>query len=120
MDKQMVIRHGGPFPRRNCVDLYHPLEQRIRETAEAVEAAGAHAALTEALQLINAAQDKVADWVEGVSLAEEVRKELLRRIDNLDLLAFCKAVYGDGFTFVRSWEWDVFKLELRKALGVER
>lgn len=61
---EMVTRLGSPFPRRQCVDLYHPVEQKIADAKLAVEMAGAHPLLTEALILLGQAQDKFADWWE--------------------------------------------------------
>jgi hypothetical protein len=63
-----VTRFGGEipqFPRRHCIDKYHPAEAQIREAHNAVEALGADALLTQASTLINQAQELVADWLEG-------------------------------------------------------
>lgn len=59
-----VSRCGTDFPRRNCVDLYTPAEEAIRKAVDAVEAAGAHPLLTDTVNLLQAAKDKVADFVE--------------------------------------------------------
>lgn len=63
-EKEMVTRHGSPFPRRNCVDLWCPAEKAISDAVQAVEREGAHPALTDAVVLLGQAQEKVADWYE--------------------------------------------------------
>jgi hypothetical protein len=50
--------------RRNCQYLYSPAERAIWDAKEAVEKYGAHPLLTEAINLLKAAQCKVADYVE--------------------------------------------------------
>lgn len=57
------LRADG-FPRRADLDLNTPAELAIRKAVEAVEAAGAHPLLTEAVVLLDQARDKVADFVE--------------------------------------------------------
>ena len=52
------------FPRRSRLDLYTPAELAIRAAVEAVEAAGAHPLLTDAVILLQQAREKVADFVE--------------------------------------------------------
>lgn len=52
------------FPRRNCVDQLTPAELAIRDAMIAVEAAGGHILLTEAITLLSQAKDKVADYLE--------------------------------------------------------
>lgn len=52
------------FPRRNRVDLYTPAENAIRAAIQAVEEAGCHELLTEAVILLGKAQGLVADFVE--------------------------------------------------------
>lgn len=59
----MQISDNG-FPRRNRVDLYTPAETAIREAMLAVENAGAHPLLTDAVVLLSQAKEKVADFVE--------------------------------------------------------
>jgi hypothetical protein len=51
-------------PRRCRVDLSTPAETAIRAAIEAVERAGAHPFLTDAVTLLGDAKDKVADFVE--------------------------------------------------------
>lgn len=50
--------------RRNCLYLFSPAEMAIWGAKEAVEKVGAHPDLTEAIKLLAAAQEKVADYVE--------------------------------------------------------
>ncbi len=52
------------FPRRNRIDLQTPAEAAIRAAIQAVEAAGAHPLLTDAVILLGQSQEKVADFVE--------------------------------------------------------
>lgn len=59
----MQISDNG-FPRRNRVDLYSPAETAISEAMLAVEKAGAHPLLTDAVVLLAQAREKVADFVE--------------------------------------------------------
>ncbi len=52
------------IPRRIRIDLMTPAELAIREAVHAVECAGAHPLLTEAVNLLGQAQNKVADFVD--------------------------------------------------------
>lgn len=52
------------IPRRSRIDLYTPAETAIRDAMLAVEEAGAHPLLTDAVNLLGQAKDKVADYVE--------------------------------------------------------
>lgn len=52
------------FPRRSRLDLHTPAEAAIRAAIDAVESAGAHVFLTDAVNLLIKAGDKVADFVE--------------------------------------------------------
>lgn len=60
MEKQMI----DGFPRRSRLDLHTPAEAAIRAAIVAVEAAGAHPLLTDAVNLLIKAGDTVADFVE--------------------------------------------------------
>lgn len=63
-----VERFGSfQFPRRACIDQYHPSEKAIRDALIAVESLGADPLLTDAVTLLSQAQSKVADWLEGKS-----------------------------------------------------
>ena len=66
-------RRPDGVPRRNDLNLMTPTELKIREAVQAVEAAGCHTLLTEAVILLGQAQDKVADFVElpEISAADE-------------------------------------------------
>lgn len=59
----MQLSENG-FPRRNRIDLHTPAETAIREAIIAVEEAGCHPLLTDAVVLLGQAKDKVADFVE--------------------------------------------------------
>lgn len=59
----MKLTEDG-IPRRIRVDLYTPAETAIRNAMLAVEDAGAHPLLTDAVILLGQAKDKVADFVE--------------------------------------------------------
>lgn len=59
----MKITENG-FPRRCQVNLYTPAEKAISEAINAVEKAGAHPLLTDAVMLLAEAKEKVADFVE--------------------------------------------------------
>lgn len=50
--------------RRNCQYLYSPAERAIWDAKAAVERVGAHPLLTETINLLRAAQERVADFVE--------------------------------------------------------
>lgn len=52
------------IPRRNRLDLNTSAEIAIREAVAAVEDAGAHPLLTEAVVLLAQAREKVADFVD--------------------------------------------------------
>jgi hypothetical protein len=52
------------FPRRARIDMLTPAEAAIRAAVDAVERAGAHPLLTEAVILLSEAQERVADYVE--------------------------------------------------------
>lgn len=54
----------GDIPRRIRLDLNTPAELAIRAAIDAVEAAGAHVLLTEAVILLSQAREKVADYVD--------------------------------------------------------
>lgn len=57
-----IVEHG--IARRCRIDLYHPAETAIREAMIAVEKAGCHTLLTDAVNLLEQAKNKVADFVE--------------------------------------------------------
>ena len=54
------------FPRRNDITLCTPAENAIRAAVDAVEEAGAHPLLTDAVNLLDEAREKVADFVDNV------------------------------------------------------
>jgi hypothetical protein len=57
-------RKDAGIPRRSCLDLNTPAELAIYEAMQAVEKAGAHPLLTDAVILLGQARDKVADFVD--------------------------------------------------------
>jgi hypothetical protein len=57
--------HDIGIPRRIRVDLMTPAELAIREAVIAVEAAGCHPRLTDAVILLGQARDAVADFVDS-------------------------------------------------------
>ena len=57
------------FPRRSSMQKWTPVEQAIWDAKQAVEAAGCHPALTDAVTLLGAAQEKVADYVDSITHA---------------------------------------------------
>jgi hypothetical protein len=59
------LRPDG-IPRRCDHSLMTPAEIAITEAIQAVEAAGASAALTDAVLLLGMARERVADHVEGI------------------------------------------------------
>lgn len=52
------------IPRRSRIDLMTPAELAIRNAMIAVEEAGAHPLLTEAVVMLGQAREKVADYVD--------------------------------------------------------
>jgi hypothetical protein len=53
------------FPRRIRLEYLTPAELAIREAMRAVEDAGAHPLLTDAVNLLDQARGKVADYVDS-------------------------------------------------------
>ena len=58
-------------PRRARIDLMTPVELQIRETIYVVEDLGADVLLTDAVILLSQAQEKVADYVDKLSMEKE-------------------------------------------------
>lgn len=54
------------FPRRNRVDLWTSSEKAIFDAKQHVEMMGAHPLLTEAVNCLSEAQNKVADYVDSL------------------------------------------------------
>jgi hypothetical protein len=59
------LREKAGIIRRNCVDRMTRIELAIRDAVRAVENMGADVRLTEAVNLLHAAREKVADFVDG-------------------------------------------------------
>lgn len=53
------------FPRRARIDLYVPAEKAIYDAMQEVEKVGAAIELTEAVDLLQQAQNKVADFIDA-------------------------------------------------------
>lgn len=58
------------IPRRNRMDQWTPAEKAIFDAVQAVEAAGAHPRLTDAVVFLGQARDAVADYVDAAQKAE--------------------------------------------------
>ena|ERR1041385_7346322 len=69
MSDQNDWRVAAGIPRRICVDKMTEAELAIRAAMEAVERAGGHIALTDAINLLHLAKNRVADFVDGVEPA---------------------------------------------------
>lgn len=61
------------IPRRVRIDRMTPAELAIRDAVIAVEKAGAHPLLTDAVVLLGQAQAKVADFVDGHPVEEDIK-----------------------------------------------
>jgi len=72
---------NGSISRRNRIDLHTPEEQAIREAMQKVEEMGADIRLTEAVILLGKAQNKVADYVDGVEGASPPGPTLVTNIE---------------------------------------
>lgn len=58
------------IPRRNRMDQWTPAERAIYDAVQAVEDMPADVRLTDAVRLLDDAQNKVADYVDGVEAAD--------------------------------------------------
>ncbi len=67
------VQYVDGFPRRSRLDCQTPVEAAIRKAVDAVEAAGAHPLLTDAVILLGDALAKVADFTELPGLDEHQR-----------------------------------------------
>lgn len=56
---------NNDIPRRIRLDLLTPAERAIYDAVQAVEAAGCHPLLTDAVVLLQQAREKVADFVDA-------------------------------------------------------
>lgn len=70
MSKDMREKLG--IRRRNCIDKMTPAELAIYDAVAAVECVGADVRLTDAINLLHAAREKVADYVDG-QLAKQAK-----------------------------------------------
>ncbi len=86
------------FPRRNRIDQYTPAEKSISYAVQAVEMAGAHPRLTDAVNLLAAAHEAVADFVDGAAPREAVAAPLAPTVDANWLMSTAEYWYGKGVT----------------------
>lgn len=63
--RRLTMPNDWTPPRRARIDLFTPAERAIWDAVRAVEAAGADVRLTEAVNLLHAAREKVADYVDA-------------------------------------------------------
>jgi len=63
------------IPRRCRVNLLTPAELSIRQAIVAVELVGAHPLLTDAVNLLSQAKDKVADYIDRPPAPQEAQDE---------------------------------------------
>lgn len=63
--KLSQIKKTMDIPRRNRIDLNTPAELAIRKACEEVEKIGADIRLTDAVNLLHQAREKVADFLDG-------------------------------------------------------
>lgn len=68
-------------PRRVCLNRFTTAERAIYDAVFAVEAAGADVRLTDAVILLQAARDSVADFVDDVA---DVRRQVIVRMPSAD------------------------------------
>ena len=69
------MKEQQEIPRRVRLDQNTPAELSIRAAIHMVEAAGADVRLTDAVVLLGAALDSVADFVDGVDRRRFVREQ---------------------------------------------
>ena len=65
----------APWPRRDRIYQMTPAELAMREAIRVVEEAGADVRLTDAVVLLGAAQQSVADFVDGVDCRRSVAQQ---------------------------------------------
>lgn len=63
------------FPRRNQMQQWVPAEWMIYDAVQQVESMGADVRLTDAVILLGRAQERVADFVDGVALSPSSPRE---------------------------------------------
>ncbi len=71
--KTALVSDNG-IPRRNRIDLHTPVEMAIRQVMLSLEGMPGHPLLTEAVDLLNQAKSRVADWIESPINQEEAAK----------------------------------------------
>jgi len=73
------------IPRRIRIDLQTPAEAAIRAAIQAVEEAGCHRLLTDALCLLQGAREKVADFVERDYEAKDAVRKLTQLSEEMGM-----------------------------------
>lgn len=74
------------IPRRVCIDRWTPAERAINDAAQAVEAMAADVRLTDAVVLLQAARDSVADYIDGID-----RRRFVAQSPDADAVAMADA-----------------------------
>lgn len=102
-------RADAGVPRRACVDLMKKPELAIRAAIHAVEEAGADPRLTRAVILLGKAQDRVADFIDGVDHAEippktdaQIQTELRRNVLNAASRAIENGMYEQACALINT------------------
>src|SRR4051812_44098245 len=109
----MQISNNG-IPRRNRIDLYTPAELAIREAMLAIEEAGCHPLLTDAINLLSQAKEKVADHVETakpfrleLNLVKVINKENgARRFYGVNDKHYDGMFAAGGIALEDKFDWD--------------
>lgn len=96
---------NNDIPRRSRTDLYTPAETAIRNAVLAVEEAGCHPVLTDAVNLLQRAKDLVADFVDFH--AKEKRKREIIEIFARKMEAALRRddEYFVSFYAMMAWHW---------------
>ena len=102
-------RQIGGVPRRARLDLIEPAERAICVAQSAVEGMPADERLTRAGVLLAKARDLVADYLEGVELAEESPEAELARL---------RGLLTDAHTTMGSSIHDLVAMQARIADGI--
>jgi hypothetical protein len=74
------------IPRRQQMLSWTPAEVAIADAVEAVERAGAHPLLTDAVILLQQAREKVADYIDATPAADPLRDDRCREYTALRAL----------------------------------
>ena len=93
---------GNDFPRRSKIETMTPGELAIRDAIMAVEGEGAHVELTTVQTELQAARDRLSDYIDGKP----------RRVGLQDALAVLRLIAQPeiGGTDPARNQWDMFRL----------